>query len=185
MKWNQKGFTGFEIVLVLVALIATGAAGYYAYQVRHTQPADNSVNVPHKKVTQSSAPQPSTPAQYFSIKEWGVKAPYSGADTLTYKLNGNVATVASKQLSAKYSGCSEYGAGQIRRLQPSDGAYPDGSGPTVEQYASQNPGLYTKVGSYYYQFKHDDSVCADDGSGELQNQANSTVQGLVSKFVSN
>lgn len=180
VKNNQKGFTVFEVVLVVIALVAIGFAGYFAHQSRQDK-TDYSINAPIKsKAVKSSGDQTSS-QRYFTITEWGVRAPYSGFDTLTYKLGDNLATVMSQDLSEKYSGCQDYGAGLIRRLLPSEGAYPDGSGPSVEQYAAQNPGMFTHVGNYYYEFQHDSAACVDN-SGEAQNQANSVVKSLVAQF---
>ena len=47
MHKNQKGFTVFEGIIIVVALIAIGAAGYFAYQARQDK-TDYSVNTPHK-----------------------------------------------------------------------------------------------------------------------------------------
>lgn len=51
-KNNQKGFTSFEAVIIVVALVAIGSAGYFAYQARQDK-TNYSVNIP-KRTTASS-----------------------------------------------------------------------------------------------------------------------------------
>jgi hypothetical protein len=143
---------------------------------------------PEKCVTQdgkSYVQLASSPAAtYFTIKEWGVKAIYSGTDTFTYTLSGDgkLATVISKHLASEDSGCASFGAGQIKRLVGTDGAYADGDGPSVAEYAQQNPGLYVKVGDYYYQFVHDQAECGSVSVTD-QNQANDQVKSLIAQFI--
>ncbi len=58
---NERGFTVFEITLVVLVFAAIGAAGYFAYQARQNTESDYSVNVP-KKTTSNQASGTSKPA---------------------------------------------------------------------------------------------------------------------------
>lgn len=170
------------IGLLVVALVLV--AGLAVYTSIHSKKTATVAISPSPSPSKSPSPSPSPTSQqgYFAITQWGVRAPYDGTDTFTVQINtGSLATIVSKQLAAKYSGCTTYGAGQIKRLAPTDGAYADGSGPHVQDYAKQNPGMYTFVNGYYYQFVHDQAVC-DMNSADMQNQANDTVKSLVGKL---
>lgn len=69
LKLNQKGFTAFEVVIVIVALVAIGVAGYFAFEARQDK-TDYSVNAPKK-----TQPSPS-------------KDPYEGWVAYTSSFNG-------------------------------------------------------------------------------------------------
>jgi hypothetical protein len=184
---NEKGFGAVEGLLIVAVVVLLGVVGYMVYHNHNktattTPTATNNTTstTPTKTTTPTTTPtQPAT--SYFTIKEWGVRAPYTGQDTFTYRLSNGLATVISKQLAAKDAGCTTYGAGQIRRLSPTDGTYSDGTGPTVEQTAQSNPGIYAHVGSYYYQFVHDQGECGNTSVAD-QNQANDAVKALVASF---
>ncbi len=61
---NQKGFTAFELVIVVVALAAIGAAGYFAYEARQDK-TDYSVPAPKK-----SAEKPKVDDKYEGWKTY-------------------------------------------------------------------------------------------------------------------
>ncbi len=115
IKLNQKGFTGFEVVLIVIALVAIGAAGYFAYEARQ----DKTVLVAAPKKTEKTIqaqPQPvsSKPetTSVYNIKDLGVEfALPSSISDLSYKvvnLGGEQAvssvTFSTKRLEA--AGCS-------------------------------------------------------------------------------
>jgi len=189
MKLNQRAFSAVEGLLILLIVVIVGATGAYVYTSNKnanknlkaaSQDASGTPKFSSKKKTSTT---PTSSQQYFTVKEWGVQAPYSGTDTLTYTMSSDntLATVTSKQLATKDSGCSTFGAGQIKRLSGTDPAYAGGDGPTVTAYAAQNPGMYTKVGAYYYQFVHDQAQCGSAAVAD-QNQANDATKALVAKF---
>ncbi len=201
---SQSGFAALEAVLLVVIVAIIGGTGYFVY---HANKKTNSTFNSAAKVAQSTPQQKTkkkstTPAKtttttpaptqaYFTITEWGVRAPYNGTDTLTYRLNADKtsATAISKQLVGLDAGCATFGAGQIARLSASDVLY-DG-GPTIAQAAVQDPGDYGHVGNYYYHFVHDQAACGNISAGppgsptageQAQNAANSLTQSLVTKL---
>lgn len=172
----EAGFGALEIILIVALVTVIGVVGYQAWQNSQTKTT-------HQTSSKSTSPTPTTPAspavKYFTIKEWGVKAPLSGTDQLSYTISGNLATIISGELAAKNAGCSTYGAGQIRRLSPTDGVQATGTGAAAADYAKQNPGSLTYVGGYYYMYVHDQAACSTDQSIDAQNQANVATQSLV------
>jgi hypothetical protein len=120
----------------------------------------------------------------LTIKEWGVRASYTGGDTFTYTLSsdGKFADVDSKQLVSKDSACAKGGSGGIARFSPADYVHQDQHGPTVEQDAAQNPNLYKHIGGYYYRFAHAQALCSGTVSANDQSQANDAVSVLVSNL---
>jgi hypothetical protein len=175
---NKQGFGTIEGILIVAVVVLLGVVGFMVYK-NSNEPATPSHKVNTTPVKKTTPPTTS----YFTIKEWGVRAPYDGQDTLTYKLSNEnkLATVISKQLADKDPGCAEYGAGTITRLSPSDGAYADRTGPAVEEYAKQTPDLYTHIGNYYYQFDHDQAQCGNISLDD-QNKANNEVKALVASL---
>ena len=104
MATRESKYGGFTIVeaIVVVAVVAVmGVTGWFVYQ--HNRPTDT-------KAASGSTPSnnqqtSTTPTTYFTINEWGVRAPYSGSLKLSYTLatdsTGNSsATFSSDQLSA-------------------------------------------------------------------------------------
>ncbi len=134
--------------------------------------------------------------QVLVIKEWGVKVEYTSTDTLSYKLSetGNGADVISKDLAQKY-GCTDWGAGGIFRQVGSDDEAGGRTGDTVAESYKKNPSYFTKIGSYYYSFAHNQAGCQSDDimakltsaqqevASNLQNKTNDFVETLVSKLV--
>jgi len=122
-----------------------------------------------------------TATQYLTIKEWGVRAPYSGSLKLSYKMSPDkrTATFSSDQLTALSSDCVGYGGAIVRYL-PTDYASVYQQGPTVEQTATQTPSLYKHVGNYYYIFRHAQSGCGNvDSTAATASQTNDAVKALV------
>jgi hypothetical protein len=99
-----------------------------------------------------------TDPNYLVIKEWGIRAPYSGPLNLQYAANGSFSmAVSSSQLDAGGPAvCSAAGnsdAGNIARYLPTDADL----GPhmpvteTAQQYIEQNPSVpHATIGSYIY-----------------------------------
>ena len=82
---KQSGFSIIEAAIVLVIVGAIAAAGVLVYQHNQTKPteaAPNTTNTTQQPDNTTVAPT----ATYLTIKEWGVRAPYSGALNLTYTM---------------------------------------------------------------------------------------------------
>jgi len=109
--------------------------------------------------------QPMAVKRYISILEWGVRIPYSGSDTFTYKMSKipEKVNIISKELADKYD-CTDSGAGVIYRRKPSDAPgfnyLSSEMAPTVEQDAVAHPTRYVRLGSYYYAYTKDSVVCS-------------------------
>jgi len=129
-------------------------------------------------------------SQYLDIKEWGVRAPYSGSLKLSYTVSssssgGGSAVFSSDQLTALSSDCPGRGGSIIRWAstdQVSEGP-PDESTPTAASYfAGKDPSTfpYAHIGNYYYTFAHDQAACGDlNTTAALQSQTNDAVKALV------
>jgi hypothetical protein len=184
-KLTSQGFTAFEAILIVVILAIIAGTGFYVYHAN--KKASDTLNTASKaqsepSVHKNTGTKLSASSQgFFTIKEWGVRAPYTGSDTFSYGLEdgGQSATVLSKKVTASDSACTTYGAGQIGQYLATDSAGTDDSDLTVAQDAKDHPGLYTKVGENYYRFFHDQAGCKDIN---VQNEANQTVKALVSKL---
>lgn len=87
---NQKGFAAFEIILVVVVVLAIGAAGYYAYDARHNS-NDSSVSVPEgqsKKNQQVKLATYSSKTDTFSFnypEKWKLSSNTEAVDGLSEK----------------------------------------------------------------------------------------------------
>src|SRR5206468_3983122 len=122
-----------------------------------------------------------------TIKEWGVRAPYSGSLKLSYKISsdGRSSTFSSDQLTALSSDCIGRG-GWIDRWASTDRVSegpPDANTPTAEQaFAGKDPATvpYAHIGNYYYSFHHDQAACGNlTTTVALQSQTNNAVKALV------
>lgn len=195
---NQKGFTALETVLIIVVLAVIGGAGYYVYHQNHKTKTAQTQNSASKtdSTASSQASKPASKTKYLSIKEWGVQAPVTNGDTLTYKFDsGSQATamIISQKLSQNYD-CKTYGAGGISRYKGTDPASDSGltakSGQTVAQYAQTASLTYKHLGDYYYFFDHDQAACGNITAGtnnptdgeDAQQAANAYTESLVTEL---
>lgn len=177
MKQKQTGFTVIEALLLVIALSIIGFGGYYVW---------NSNQQSNKSLSQAEqTSQKTSPIQkdqkYLTIKEWGVRFPYSGSDTYSYIYEPSIPTsieVISQNLAKNYD-CTSFGAGIIAKSLPSDNSAPSNDSPSVEEYVKQNPDVFFKVGPYYYSFGHDQASCSDSVTVGAQNQANTAVSKIV------
>ncbi|HEU5004607.1 MAG TPA: hypothetical protein VFT49_00790 [Candidatus Saccharimonadales bacterium] len=140
------------------------------------------------KTSSSSSSTSST--EYFTISQWGVRAPYSGNLTLEYSLNSSdslpwVGTFSSTQLDATSAQCANktYG-GSIDRYRSTDVVrLADGtsSGQTAAEYATTlSKSDYGHAGDYYYFFQHAQSACGDNqASSNVETQTNNAVKALL------
>lgn len=200
---NQKGFTAIEAILILVIIAVIGGTGYYVYHANkktndtldaagkssQSSPAQRKTTTSKGSTSSAKTTSPATSQNYVTIKEWGVRAPYSGAYHLTYSIKNDggdeqFATFTSAELASADSQCASFGGGGISRLTAADTTTEaNGSDVSVAQAARDNPALYQRVGAYYYTFVHDNGACSEQQStGSLQSQTNDAVKALVSKL---
>lgn len=184
MRSNQKGFAVLESLLVLVILVSLVGVGAYVW---HAQKQTASTLNAAAKVAQSSpqkvtkktkAPtQPTGTQKYLTIKEWGVRAPYTGSDVLSYRITDakdNSVEVVSQDLAKTY-GCTDFGAGIIARGVGTD-AYFD---TTYAAAYQQTPTNFTKSGQYYYTYAHDQAACSNTVTTDAENAANLFTKSLI------
>lgn len=170
---NQKGFSAFEAVLILLVVVLIGAVGYLVYKNHQKVTASNSAS----KVTVGPDQSKTTTSQqatlkYVTMSDWGVRVAYTGADTLTVSdsscaengdANGDTVNlgcqvaVNSDELTHAVGSCTAKVSGTVGyfyRMGPNDNYMKtNGAGfEPVAQWAADNPGKYTKIGSYYYAF---------------------------------
>ncbi len=176
-KHNQNGFglIGSLIVVMVLAVIAFG--GYYAWHTHHTAKPTTTTKLSTPASNSSSAP--ASTQNYLTIKEWGVRAPYSRSLNLQYGLSNDKASasVTSSQLLAADAQCTRGGA--ILRALPTDPVSPAGT--AAKDLATQvGSSGYAYIGGYYYFFLHDQAACSDkDAATTLQTQNNDAVKALV------
>ncbi len=188
MKNNQKGFGVAVVLLGIAVVVLAGAVGWMVYDRNQNKPVKSDNTTPSQQAApntpQATSTTQASTQKYFTIKEWGIRAPYDGQDTLTYDLadNANVTSVISADLAAKDKACSKFGAGQIRRLSADDYASPAQYGSKVSEDYKSNPDHYVVIGKYYYSFMHDQAACGSGVTAEQQNQANATTSALIKKF---
>ena len=191
MKRIQKGFTTLEMLLVIIMLAIIGFTGYYVYHSKqqtdktlNAAQADNA-SAPSTKLKSSTSKSPTT-QKYFTITQWGVRAPYNGNLNLSYTIgsgsDSNMATFSSQELTSADSGCSGRG-GFVTRYLGTDSAIDfNQSDKTIAQFAAeQGQSTYGHAGDYYYFFAHDQAACGTDinATQSIQEQTNDVVKGLV------
>ncbi len=162
-KIKAHGFALWELLIIIVVLLVVGGIGAYVWNKKNEQktaPASSKT-----ETTQSVPKESDKTATYFTVKEWGVRAPYDDASDFIYTLDkdGNIAEVKSKKLLAMRAGC-EYGDGGIgilSRVLPSEPApYSEDGHYTVEDWAKDSPDYVKKVGNYYYIDTPPQQTCA-------------------------
>lgn len=170
---NQKGFGVVEAVLVLIILVLIGAVGYLVYKNHQKTAASSSANKPAIASDQPLTTKSQQATQkYVTISDWGVRVPYTGAGTLTVgdstctengdssgdtvnlgcqvAVNSDALAQAVGSCTAKVSGT----VGYFYEMGPNDNySQTNGAGyEPVAEWAADNSGKYTKIGSYYYAF---------------------------------
>lgn len=193
---NQSGFAHVVIVAAVVVVAVLGGSGYAVYHAHHkTKSEDTSTQTTStgnkqsktttsstsKSTTNNSTTPPTT--AYFTIKEWGVQAPYSGSD-LSYSPDSGDASVmllASKQMGDASASCKAGDAGYIGRYAPTD-ILPGPAQQTAGAYFSQNFAAdakpdYSKIGNYYYLYVAPQEDCAANAANYTQ--ATSAARSIV------
>lgn len=200
---NEKGFSAVETVLALMAVILIGVAGYMVYRSHHktaiTTTSTATETPPISQQAKGSGTANNRPSQqYLTIKEWGVRVPYNGSDMLSLSAqscvengdtNGDTVSlgcqvaITSKDLAGSVDSCTAKVGGTVGyfyRMGANDNySATNGSGYTpVAEWAAQNPGQYTKIGSYYYAFDEIGRATGVSGAAVADsNEMNGTYTG--------
>lgn len=186
-KKDERGFSLVEGLLIIIALALVVFVGYYVWHnQKNTKASNTSANA-----VQSNKKSTTTSQKYVTIKEWGVKAPYSGNLNLDYTISSDKkeASFTSTELVGLDSTCEPAYGGGIQRFAPNeDAAEGPGGGLTAAQRAEQaDKGTYAFINGYYYFFVHAQSACPGATSSAaqefaLQSQTNEDVKALVGKL---
>lgn len=183
---NQSGFGVIEVLLTIIVVILLVFVGWYIYHTDHKNTASTSSS------TKSSSNSTAKTVNYFTITQWGVRAPYSGKLTLSYTIStiGGLtgANLTSAQLNSSGSAClsgSNYGGVIIRyastdMVQNADGS---NSGLTPSEYFTQNnisSSTYAHIGNYYYWYIHPQGVCGSSQSSQnVETETDSAFASIV------
>ena len=169
---NQSGFGVVGVLIVFIAILLAGVAGYYSW--RASRNVEENVSVTTKK--------------YLVIEVWGVQIPYTSADTFSATTNNeNQVEISSKQLGDKYGfSCAQRGAGVISRVRGADALSAQAKA-LYGNYESYNDlyelkmGVFAsaaKVSGYIYYFLHSADYCSDPqiiGSTSNNNDATASA----------
>lgn len=201
IRENQKGFGAIWILLILAVLVVVAGEAYFVYKNHGknsktpktaqsiTQSTSNTKTSSSPSIKTSPSPQPSV--SYFTIREWGVRAPLSGNLGLTYSINANNANWAwlnSQQLASADSNCklvvNSGNAGAIGKYLPTDNISTDSVPQTAQHFLSQDFAAsgsakpdYTKIGDYYYIYWPTQNSCTTDTT--LINQVRVEIGSIV------
>jgi hypothetical protein len=181
MKKIEKGFSAPKAVLIVVIIGTIAATAYYIWNSnKNSNSANNSSQ--------------SANSNYFVIKQWNVKAPYTGNLTLKYQVNPDVSGVSyaylsSDQLEASDKACKQGGFGGSIIRYKSDkrvltGDNKTDSGQAAAEYAATlDTSEYSHIGDYYYFYGETENICGSGTkSNDLQTQTSSAVKALISKL---
>jgi len=185
---NESGFSVVELLLVIIIVILLGFIGWYIYHTDHKATPSNTTT----SKTASSSSKKSV--SYFTITQWGVRAPYSGSLTLEYTISTSggqsYAILSSSQLDASDPACQSAGnyGGIITRYASTDIVQDEGgsSGLTPSQYFSQydiSSAEYSHVGNYYYLYTHPQAACSSSQTSQnLQTETDSAFEIITSSI---
>jgi hypothetical protein len=196
LKQDNNGFSVFELVIIIVIVGLIGVVGWMVYKNHHKTVASSVTASTTKSIpnTPAKPATPSTPASYFTISQWGIRAPYSGALALQYVQDTNPTNrmfVSSTQLNEggpSICTTANGGAGYIGRYLPSDDIPTEGPpAETAQAFVSQNfaatntvPPAYSKVGNYYYIYFDSSNDCSNT---TIQTQTTQAFTNIVDSLV--
>jgi hypothetical protein len=201
-KLNQTGFSAVEGLLSLIVAVLIVFVGYYIYHAqKNTSDTLNAASQvaqssPAKGSTKKPASNQSSSPQYFTIKEWNIRAPYSGDLDLEYTLTSGTpeyVSFSSTQLDATDSQCKSSGnyGGIVARYLSSDQVQnEDGtsSGQTPAEYIAANnisSNKYDDIGNYYYFYSQPQGICGtSQASQDAQSQTVSAFEALFTQLKS-
>ncbi len=188
---NEKGFSPIEGLLIVVIAGVLGFVGWWVWHNHSkTTPA---TEVAPKSATVSTANDlicMKKGDKYFTIKEWGVRATYTGSLLLCHKLDGRFLGLSSVELGAVSKDCKETGDAFMQRGKANDdinfGA-PNKKASKAATDPMSSSFAYTKVGEYYYFYiKFHQSACdpysTNSTIATLQKETEDAFRMLVPKL---
>ncbi|HEY4963558.1 MAG TPA: hypothetical protein VIH90_02570 [Candidatus Saccharimonadales bacterium] len=172
-KFNEKGFSVVELLIVILVLVLIGGVGYLVYK-DHKTTVPKVVTVTKTVVlqpkTQSTNTTTTSTPSYMVIKEWGVKIPLtSSISDAYYYYNNGYAYLSVQSHSSDQCAANNVSEGVITRFSPTD-IDPQ----TNQTLLSEHTIDAVKVGNYYYFYTHPQAACSSDTT--IQNQANTDMQ---------
>lgn len=192
---KQSGFSAVILLLVLVIVGIIGGTGWYVWNRQQNTKTNNSGNAAAPVAPKESQNNEKSSVKYVTIKEWNVRAPYSGDAGFKYKIEGKYASFTSTKVASLGHGCTgEQEVGVITRFNAND-KLEDSSAEVVterpvEELAKQPGTGIAKVGEFYYGYtsphytdcglEADSSVHQETVDTKLS--INKELQGLVSKL---
>lgn len=187
MNKNQKGFALIESLLIILILAVVGFGGYYVWNTQHDK--TKAANSPKSSTPASTSPSSTSPS-YFTIKEWGVRAPFSASLTPEYSISNQSGSTwayfSSKELNLSDSNCTTNGGygGIINRIaagQQIMGPTGESSNQTIE--AAISSGVikdYSHVGNFYYYYEHPQAACGQsEYSQTIQTETETAVEDIA------
>lgn len=189
---SENGSSAVETLLIVVIVGLVGFVGWYVYHSNKNANATLNAAAKDSRGSVKFTKQPSK-ANYFTIKEWGVRAPYNGSLTLEYQRNSSNSSVmmlSSSQLNAggpSVCTTADGAAGYVQRYLPTDEVAP---GETAQQFLSQNfvasnskAPAYAKVGDYYYIYSTGQTDNCKNTA--LYEQTQSAFEAIIPKLQAN
>lgn len=190
---KQSGFSAVILLLVLVIIGIIGGTGWYVWNRQQNTKTNNSGNAAAPVAPKESQNNGKSSVKYVTIKEWNVRAPYSGDVEFTYKIEGNsAANFTSGKVAKLGHGCTDGFVGTVGRYKTGENFAYDGDGSdsperSVEEVAKEDTN-FVKVGNDYYRYFSPQSTCAiENGSiheetAKAQESASNELKALVSKL---
>jgi exopolysaccharide biosynthesis protein len=187
-KFNHKGFTMVEFLLVVIAFCLVVGVGYYIYNSNHNKNSQSSIsNTSSTNSSKSTAT--STSKQYLNVKELGIKFELtSKLKNAYYAKVGNYyyLSVHDFDSNPELIGCSVNSANNtLGILAISVGKVGENNGtPGGDAWtqATLDASGMKKVGDSYYGFQSSNAPCFDPTGANSQTNAQ-TVSDFKHAFI--
>ncbi len=196
-KLRSQGFGTIETLLSIIAIALVVFVGYYVYHSNQvaSQTYSTASNIAQSNPVKQSGIISTNKAgnTFITIKEWGVKAPYTGTSSLSYKITGDaakdgssVAQFSSVALHTAAPTCAT-GGGTIQRYKPDANASEGGlvdNFTAADRAAQSDKSTYAFVGGYYYFYAGAQSACGDSPTAQAaQQKTESDVKSIVPNLI--
>ena len=180
MKTTVNRGSAHAVIIIVLVVALLGTLGFVFWQnfikkddtakttdtTKQTNDNKTAESTTKKAETKTDTPAQPSDVKYLVVKEWGVKFPYKGKDTLTYEYLDDAIQLISKKLADKYKGSCEEGFMFIGRDKEGDevsqwyGKKADYLRTYKQLYDSPDPDWAAgKAGGYYYVPVHFHNRC--------------------------